>query len=42
MSWGGEQWGRPALGRTSGLALREALKPATVLFEGDDPRFFKT
>jgi hypothetical protein len=23
-------------------ALREALKPATVLFEGDDPRFFRT
>jgi hypothetical protein len=23
-------------------ALREALKAATVLFEGDDPRFFRT
>jgi hypothetical protein len=36
--------GRPALGRTSGLdmccAARGPLKPATVLFEGDDPRAY--
>ena len=39
MSWGAGSE------RTSGLdmcALREALKAATVLFEGDDPRFFRT
>src|ERR1700681_2505053 len=34
---------RPALGRTSGLDMCYAamgLKPATVLFEGDDPRAY--
>ena len=37
--------GRPASGAPAGsifAALREALKAATVLFEGDDPRFFRT
>jgi hypothetical protein len=44
MSWGAGTPGGPPLGRTSGsicAALREApLKPATVLFEGDDPRAY--
>src|SRR5580704_1864233 len=43
MSWGA---GAPGpSGAPAGsicAALREALKAATVLFEGDDPRFFRT
>ena len=40
MSWGAGSAGAPA--GSICAALREALKPATVLFEGDDPRFFRT
>jgi len=47
MSWGAGR--TQGVARPSGApagsicaALRETLKPATVLFEGDDPRFFRT